>query len=248
MQPAPTKQKRRWERFDIGFKLGLSLAQLTGKDATSDIAEFSNKPDITFGITGLIELHRWITLQPEVLFISKGRRVNVDGMLINTLDVDYFEFPLLAHITIPVGEQVTPYFLIGPAIGVLYRFQVESENDDSITDRTDQAKTIDLSGIAGAGIKVSITPQHVITLEGRYDRSFTRFLEEEEDIKNRAFAFMLGYQYSLSSTSSSQSPPPSTGDEPALLDSDGDGILDEKDDCPNEAGPLELRGCPGGDQ
>lgn len=65
-------------------------------------------------------------------------------------------------------------------------------------DLTDEANRIDVSGVLGAGVAFALAPQHGLTLEARYDRSFTRILENGDDVKNRVFAFMLGYQYSFS--------------------------------------------------
>jgi opacity protein-like surface antigen len=197
---APVPQEREGERFAIGVSAGLSLSHFIGEDGTSDFADYTNKPDMTFGISGSIRLHEWLSIQSDILFVSKGRRTSLDGALVSTLDVNYIEIPVMARIEIPLSARVAPYLLAGPALGFLLRFQVDSEVDGVIMDRTDQAKRFDLSGILGAGVKVALTRQHGLTLEGRYDRSFTRFLKSEEDVENRVFAFMLGYQYSLSST------------------------------------------------
>jgi opacity protein-like surface antigen len=197
----PMEQKRRRAPFGVGVRTGMTLARYVGDEASSEIAEHTDKLFIAVGISGVVGLYEWLSLQPELLFVSKGRRDSMGGVLIATFHNDYVEIPLLARITIPVTEQITPYLLAGPAFGLLLRFQLESEIDGAITDRTDEAKRLDLSGIVGAGIQVALTRQHGLTLEGRYDRSFTRFLKSEDDVKNSAFAFMLGYQYSFSSAS-----------------------------------------------
>jgi hypothetical protein len=196
--PDPAGQGRGWGRLSAGIHLGVSLAQLIGKDAPSAVNEHTDKPEIALGIYGRFGFSEWLSIQPEVLFLSKGRRDNRDGMLLGTLELDYFEVPLLARITIPVSERVAPYLLAGPAVGVLLRFQLTNESDGSVTDRTDQAKRIDVSGVLGAGVEIALTRQHGLTLEARYDRSFTRILKTGDDVKNRVFAFMLGYQYSFS--------------------------------------------------
>lgn len=193
-------QERRPD-LGVGIRAGVSFAQFIGSDASSAIAEHSEKPFITVGIAGLVGVHEWLSIQPEVLFMSKGRRTSSNGVPIGTFYIDYVEIPLLARVEVPITEQVVSYAFAGPALGLLLRFQLKSEVDGTLTDRTDQAKRLDLSGIAGLGIQVALTGPHGLVLEARYDRSFTRFLKTEEDIKNRAFAFMLGYQYSFSPAS-----------------------------------------------
>jgi hypothetical protein len=189
--------RERRRDLGIGIRTGVSFAQFIGSDAPSTVFEHSEKPFITVGFAGLVGVHEWLSIQPELLFMSKGRRDSSNGAPTGTFCNDYIEIPILARVTVPITEQVKVYAFAGPALGFLLRFQLESEVDGTITDRTDQAKRLDLSGIAGLGIQVALTGPHGLVLEGRYDRSFTRFLKTEEDIKNRAFAFMLGYQYSF---------------------------------------------------
>lgn len=189
-------QERRRD-LAVGIRTGVSFARFIGSDAPSTVFEHSEKPFITVGITGLVGVHEWLSIQPELLFMSKGRRSSLNGAPDGTFHNDYVEIPILARVTVPITEQVVSYALAGPALGFLLRFQLKSEIDGSIADRTDQAKRLDLSGIVGLGIQVALTGAHGLVLEGRYDRSFTRFLKTEDDIKNRAFAFIIGYQYSF---------------------------------------------------
>lgn len=195
--PAPMEPERRWAQLAIGIKAGMTSSHFVGSEGTSAFAEYTQKPAITFGISGLARLTEWLSIQPDILFVSKGRRTSLDGALVSTLNVEYVELPVLARIGIPIGQHVSPYLMAGPALGILLTFENEREIDGSVTDLSDEAKRIDVSGVLGAGVEVALTPRHGLTLEARYDRSFTRFLKDGDDVKNRVFAFMLGYQYSL---------------------------------------------------
>jgi opacity protein-like surface antigen len=187
-----------WERLGFGGKLGMSLSTFVGEDAA---AEYAHRPWPTIGGLIKVELLHWLALQPEVLFVSKGADVELDGVVTDTFDGRYIELPLLARITIPLGEQVNPYLLAGPTLGALLSFNLEDREDGSVTDRTDTAKSIDLGLLGGIGVEIMLSRQHALVLEGRYDRSLATIAKDEtEDFKNSVFAFMLGYQYSLSST------------------------------------------------
>ena len=192
------EQEQGWGRFGIGIKAGLTSSHFLGSDGTSEFADYTQKPAFTFGISGLAKATKWLSIQSDILFVSKGRRTSLDGALVSTLDVDYMELPVLARIGVPVSEHLSTYLMAGPAVGLLLKFQTRRESDGSATDLTGEAKRIEVSGVLGAGVEVALTRQHGLTLEARYDRSFTRFLENGDDVKNRVFAFMLGYQYSFS--------------------------------------------------
>lgn len=198
----PPRQGEWWERFDFGGKLGSSLATFVGEDATRERVAHAHRPWFMIGGLVNIRLFRWLALQPEVLYLSKGADLLVDGTLVAAFDARYLEFPVLIRVTLPLGEQVNPYLLAGPAIGILRSFKLEDYEDGSITDRTDRVKSIDLGLLGGAGVKLALSRQHAFLIEGRYSRSLSSFSESEtEDLKNSVFTFLLGYQYSLSSAS-----------------------------------------------
>lgn len=71
----------------------------------------------------------------------------------------------------------------------------------------------------GAGINYMIGDNSFLTLQGEY-----RF--SSEDLRDN-FQLGIGYLYQL-----------------GQVDSDGDGIVDGDDACPNEFGPINTQGCP----
>lgn len=198
---SPTAEPGASKRVGFGGKLGLSLATFVGDDARPT---YANNPGLTLGGFVRIRLHEWISLQPELLYISKGPRVAPDGMLTNTFDVPYIEVPILARIRIPAGSRVepylAPYLLVGPAAGLLLSFEITDQDDGSVADRTDLANRIDLGLVLGAGARVPLSTWNApgaIVFDMRYDRGLITLdaAEGGEDLKNRVFAFMLGYEY-----------------------------------------------------
>jgi len=262
-----------WQRFGFGAKAGLSRATFAGEGSSSDYA-----PRLAGTLGGLVNVRllSWLAIQPEVLFVSKGPDIEVDGAVTDTFVVHYVEIPLLARVTIPISESARPYLLVGPTLGALLSFKLEDLEDGTIADRTDQAKSMDLGVLGGLGLEYAFSSRHAVVLEGRYNRSLETIARDEaEDLKNSVVTFMVGYQYSLSPGSATPPPPPEPPEDSDLdgipdqdddcrreaedkdgfqdedgcpdLDNDGDGTPDTQDDCRDDAGPLESQGCPDDD-
>lgn len=191
-------------RLDVGGKLGSSLSTFVGEDATRERVTHAHRPWFTMGGYVSIRLFRWLAIQPEVLYLSKGADLLVDSVVVGAFDVRYIEFPLLARIAIPATERVTPYLLAGPTLGVLRSFKLEDYEDGTITDRTDQVNRIDLGLLGGVGVELALSGGHALTIEGRYDRGLATIAEDgSQDLKNSVFTFLLGYQYSFSQQAAS---------------------------------------------
>jgi hypothetical protein len=191
-----------WGRLEIGGKLGLSSSTFVGEDATRERVEHAHRSWLTIGGHVSIRLLPWLAIQPEVLYVSKGADFVFDGMVVAAFNGRYIELPLLARIMMPLGEQVTPYLLVGPTLGVLLDFKLDDYENDSVTDQTELTNSTDLGLLGGVGVEIAITSGHALIIEGRYDRGLATIAKEEtQDLKNSVFAFTLGYQYSLSTAS-----------------------------------------------
>jgi hypothetical protein len=260
-------QEKQRERISIGLRAGFNQATFRGEDSTSDLAQYSRKTGIPWGVVAGISLGRWIAIQPELLWVPKGREVEIGGMLTDEFELRYIEFPVLARFQLPVWERVTPYLLVGPTFGFLSRFEIRSKSDGSVTDRKDMNETFDLGGLVGLGAQVHVAPRHAFVIEARYDQGLFSFSRDDAtDVKNSVAAVMAGYQYSFSSSSKPEEPPVVLGpdnpnpdgghgsdDEPPNpppgppkgtdVDRDGDLVIGDADRCPDK-GLVELHGCP----
>ncbi len=102
---------------------------------------------------------------------------------------------------------------------------------------------VDPAGHYGLGIKLLVTPWLAIRVDGRHVLSAAT-------ARRRAVAHhgavTLGLSFTLGRARASQSPAPPPSTEPApilVLDSDQDGIADDRDSCPSEPGAMQ-DGCP----
>lgn len=196
-----------WTRLHVGGKLGPGLATLVGSDADREVAKSTEKLAVSFGGFAAIELNPWFAIHSEILFAFKGSETETNGSLNDTWDVRYIQIPFMARVTVPTRTRVTPYLLAGPTAGYLVSLKIEDADDGVISDRKDDARTIDLGLLVGGGANVALTPQHSLVIEARYDRGL-RSIDKQDtlDIQNRVFSVMVGYQFSLAGLSSPSEP------------------------------------------
>lgn len=97
---------------------------------------------------------------------------------------------------------------------------------------TDGGK-LNMQAPLGAGIQVKAAPNAYITLHGEYRIGFT---EERTNLQ-----YGLGFVYLIGKGMAPKK------EEAKIMDSDGDGVADNVDLCPQIAGLAEMSGCPDGD-
>lgn len=200
-------------RINVGGKVGGSIARFIGKDATGTLGEFGNRSVWTFAAFVNIGLTDWISLQPEIQFAPRGADFGSDGMVGSTIEVEYIAVPLLASLNAPnlPIQYVTPRLLAGIVPSRLLDAKVIDRGEGGdITDFKDSASSYDIGLLLGIGASVTPVPRHSLVLEARYEYGLVSIdaTENNADRRNRTFTFMLGYQFSLSSGSTSQSHAP----------------------------------------
>ena len=154
----------------------------------------------------------------EVNFISGDTDVDGPG----NADVDFKQFHLAGLYHFPGTNTLQPYAAFG--IGA-------NEFDTAFGKADETAINI------GGGIKYFLNP----ALSLRTDlRLFNSFDEEDQDL-----ALSVGLHYSFGSTASPITPVANTKPGP-FVDSDGDGVVDSEDQCPNTPAntPVSAYGCP----
>ncbi|MFT4061033.1 MAG: OmpA family protein [Edaphocola sp.] len=92
----------------------------------------------------------------------------------------------------------------------------------------------------GLGIQVNLFSETYLFLQGNY-----RFSFQDAKMHNSTF-----YSFGIAAPISygAKKEPPAPPAPPAPLDTDGDGVADANDQCPNAAGLASLYGCPDGDR
>lgn len=206
----------------FGIKGGLSVAKITGDDAdmpdpVDDVGMIS--PDYRTGFAvGAYMIYPFtpnLAFQPEAFYVNKGAKWEGSGQTYDedlgeyidydwkqTLKLDYIEVPLLLRLEPTMSGSVGPYFLVGPSVGFKASAKMKYEVTASAAGQSismddeedlDEVKSIDLGAAIGAGL---VVPMESVSLlfEARYTLGLTKVddSDTESDVKNSAFAFMVG--------------------------------------------------------
>jgi hypothetical protein len=198
--------------MSIGAKVGLIASNVTGIPDEWASAEMSYKTGFIGGIVLNYAIDDAFSLQPELLYTSKGFTGNLyDGIIAVdvTPSVDYLELPVLAKYTFSRGGKFRPCVFAGPSLA----YEVQSKLKISVgplgwsIDISDLTHDTEFGLVAGAGFGYR-TDRGLLTFDARYQRGFTNIIKSVDfsvlgsaqtmsfdDYKNYGFAFMAGYQF-----------------------------------------------------
>lgn len=163
---------------NFGVKAGLNFASISGED----FEDFDAKTGFHFGVVAEIMLSEVFSVQPELLFSTRGASVSEDGDDYS-LNLNYITLPLLAKF-----YPVTGFSIEG---GVLPAFNIsakEKYNDESAD--LEDIKKFDLGAAIGAGYKL---PSGLF-FQARYNFGLSEIVENV-DAKNRVMQLSIGYLF-----------------------------------------------------
>ena len=192
--------------------------------------------------------------QPGVLFFSKGRKfadsiVNTGGEFYQTRKqfINYIDLPLNFVYKIPIGKKSKFILGAGPYASFFYNgketsetfgansFFESSENEDlPVGDAPGKYKVFNFGVNGLAGIEFNR-----VFLTANYSRGLNDFFrspDHDGGFKHQVIGGTLGIFIGR---------PVET--EVKIKDKDSDGIPDDKDACPANAGPIVTNGCPDSD-
>lgn len=192
----------------LGVRAGLSISGLDGSGGSStergDLTGRKRKVGpgggifLTFGASDLI------SIQPEVLFVSKGTvwrggsSRDPFGMPLllgeTTHSVNYLEVPLLLRLTPRATGAIRPVITAGPSVAFELSENFKSPGGDSFA--TDQLKSVDFGAALGLGIE-RIGIGGIWSLEGRGTFGLTQLAETAGDAKNWNVLVSLGFARSV---------------------------------------------------
>jgi len=186
-----------------GVKVGIASATLSG----DDVDDAESRTAFWGGGFLTFPLAPGFAIQPEVLYASKGVAATgaFDGDVEAQLRIAYIEVPILAKFT--VGTSIArPYFFAGPTIGFRVSCEVEvSGGGISITADCDESdeedvefKSTDIGAVFGAGFDYDLSGVTLV-VDGRYGLGLSTIVDGpgDPDVKNRAFAFLVGLSIPL---------------------------------------------------
>jgi len=207
-----------WVSF--GAKAGLYTANTT--EIPTGWPQTSFKNGFAGGVYMDYAFNRYFSLQPEVLYVTKGLnagRANSRYVVNYAARFDYIEIPLLAKFTVTGKSHFSPFFFAGPGIGINLAADVDIDITDTRTDESASGSS-DWSGIMnrtefcfsfGAGCRYAIGLGG-ITADARFDLGLSNVYSGGEvtteiegvritgtvqpgDSKNLGFALLIGYNF-----------------------------------------------------
>lgn len=214
-------------QWQLGFKGGLNLGKVTGDTEFSDsftdpgVGEVEFDGDIDGFRKGFVggafataQVNPRFGVRVEALYAQKGGKgefdVTVDGSPFGTGDAgykfDYFEIPILAVGSFPMGETTSFDIFAGPAIAFNMGADgvVELEGEEAEEDFSDEVKGTDFGIAFGAGVTISANETMNVVIDGRYTLGLSEVPEDGDglSLKNQSLAFMAGLSFAIGQGSS----------------------------------------------
>jgi len=167
----------------LGAKLGYNSSTFVGADVPGK--GISSQPGVTLGGYVTYEFNNTFSLQQEVLFTSKGSKINMIGDVWLSNIFLYVEMPLLAKATFLAEHRLRPYVYAGPAVAAL----VAALNSKGLLE---DIRTYDLGLVIGGGVEI-----WKLSLDLRLTKGLLNFDQSASgiDLKHQTISVMMGYAF-----------------------------------------------------
>lgn len=178
---------------EFGIKAGANLSKFGGSDSELGGVKPSNLTGYSFGSFVNFGLGPMISLQPELLYTQRGSKYNAGGAD-TSIKIGYVDVPVLVVVR-PPAAGLKPYALAGPVFSYRADCSVEAAAEGvsvSAGCDDDDFKKTDVGLALGAGVGFPLG-MGTLLFDGRYGLGLTKLAEGDEDVKNRGFAFSIGY-------------------------------------------------------
>ncbi len=175
----------------FGLRAGLNTVNFVN----SEIFDFDARLRFVGGAFARLPVSAAFAVQPEVLYSQKGARISgAGGQPDIDYSIDYLEVPVLARVALPLSRLLDVGVVLGPAVGIPLRDDIEIENVEvmeSLNTRTDVG--LKLGADVGAG---------PFAVDLRYTFGLINPLAEPDppamqgfDVRNGAFAATFAYLF-----------------------------------------------------
>jgi hypothetical protein len=186
--------------IQIGPKVGINIANITGDDATFVGQTLDSKTGFSGGIFSMFQFGNIFAVQPEVYYTMKGATLSYMGADI-TFTFDYIEVPLLLKVIIPVEDSnIRPSIVAGPVLGFNTTAEVKGEaNGQTATeDISDDVQSTDFSLLFGGGIGFMLGI-HELGFDIRYILGLKSWDDSgaDDDVKNSVINFNVYFGFSV---------------------------------------------------
>ena len=141
----------------LGVVAGGTFSQLRGLDNV----RAKNRTGTVFGLSLKLPMSDRVALQPEVLFINKGSKLEFDNAGNSDIRLDYLEIPLLLRFDRSLSSALTPHFYLGPSLSYNVGCNVEvstspGASSDCKRDVFFEPNDVDWGAVIGAGLDLNL--------------------------------------------------------------------------------------------
>ena len=169
-------------------KVGVNFAKVAIEEDGEDF-DSGTKTGLAIGAAVDVPITPMFSFSPEFLYTMKGGKGGDFGSDDNKAKLGLVQIPLLFKASVASGA-ARPFVTFGPAVGFVT--SAKFEEGDIEEDIKDDVKSVELSGVVGAGLQFGRG-----IIEFRYDHGFTN-LEDEDDnasAKTRTFSILFGVSF-----------------------------------------------------
>jgi hypothetical protein len=140
----------------LGIVAGGTFSQLRGLDNV----QAKNRSGTVFGLSLKLPMSGRVALQPELLFINKGSKVQDNNTGTADIRLDYLEIPLL-RFDRSLASVLTPHFYLGPSLSYNVGCNVKvstspGASSDCKRDMFFEPNHIDWGAVVGAGLDLNL--------------------------------------------------------------------------------------------
>ncbi len=169
----------------LGARIGANLANESRDSVPSGFSNASNA-----GILAGLQFDYWFSdmwgLSAQALYDQKGtdENVNQTAGIVSTsasdnITLNYLEIPILLKLRFGTGR-IRPYVFAGPSFGFFLSGSdtressssggviIPTNSDTTISIPSSSVKTLDISGVFGAGLSIKLNSGHLLFLDAAY--------------------------------------------------------------------------------
>jgi outer membrane protein OmpA-like peptidoglycan-associated protein len=234
-------------RVSGGITAGANYSYLSSGDkSASSSYDWKWKWGPVGGIYLNFPVGNTVSIQPSLLYSQMGGRyyfTDNTGTYKWTQNLGYLSVPV--PLKINAGDHFA--FLVGPQFDFLLAAKVKDANDNKVKNE-DNFNQFDFALTGG----IQLMPNSPVSITIRYMQGLSNLVKTPSSSVYQTFAAVdklhnSGIQGTLNFRlfgGKQKAVAVTTPEVPAVLDSDGDGINDDVDKCPNTPGVAKYNGCP----
>jgi len=202
-------------QVDIGLIGGLNISDAKIEDDEGDDPKTSSVNEFGIGVLAELQIHKNVSLGTNVLYLRKGVTVETSDPMVFDVWAGYIEIPL--YIKVSFGEEIRPYLMAGPSLGLLMNSEVDVEfgGINFTGDFKPVLKNSEFSVFFAAGVDVPVWIGHAF-IQGRYAYGIQDVIkggtillkagetlrqeatiDSGDDLKTRAYQILAGFSIPL---------------------------------------------------